>query len=60
MNLKLSARVLIVLSMCYGIVIAILGFLDSSAVTTVAVIGALVLGVLWAVRGVLASRGSST
>jgi hypothetical protein len=56
MSPTLSARLLIALSICYGIVIAILGFLNSSAVGLVAMIGALVLGGLWAVRGVFASR----
>jgi hypothetical protein len=54
----LSARLMIVLSILYAILIAILGFLDSSAITLVAVVGALVLGGLWAIRGLLARRSS--
>jgi hypothetical protein len=58
MTPMLSARLMIVLSILYAILIAILGFLDSSAITLVAVIGALVLGGLWAIRGLLARRSS--
>jgi len=59
MNPKLTSRLLIVLSLCYGIVIAILGALGSSALTIVAIIGALVIGGLWAVRGMFSSRDRS-
>jgi hypothetical protein len=58
MTPMLSARLMIVLSILYAILIAILGFLDSSAITLVAVVGALVLGGLWAIRGLLARRSS--
>jgi len=60
MNPKTSARVLIIVSICYGILIAILGAVDSSAVALVAMIGALVVGALWAVRGFLINRSRST
>jgi hypothetical protein len=53
MTAKTSSRVLLVLSICYGILIGILGALGSSAIGIVAVIGALVIGGLWAVRGML-------
>jgi hypothetical protein len=53
MKSVLSTQVLVVLSICYGIAIAILGTLGSSATALVATIGALVLGGLWAIRGVL-------
>ena len=53
-----SGYLLIALSIVYGAVIAILGFLDSSAITLVAVIGALVLGGLWAIRGMYVRRSS--
>jgi hypothetical protein len=49
----LSTEVLVVASICYGIAIAILGVLGSSAIALVATIGALILGGLWAIRGVL-------
>jgi hypothetical protein len=56
MNPQLSARLLITASIFYGIVIAILGYLGSSALTIVAIVGALALGGLWAVRGVFMDR----
>jgi hypothetical protein len=59
MSPKLTARILIALSLCYGIAIAILGAVNSSAVGTVAVIGAVVIGALWALRGVLTHRGDT-
>lgn len=49
----LSSRVLIVLSLAYGIVIAILGAIGSSALGIVALIGALIVGGLWVVRAVV-------
>ncbi len=60
MNPKTSARVLLLVSICYGILIAILGAVGSSAVGLVAMIGALVIGALWVVRGLLISRSRST
>jgi predicted membrane-bound mannosyltransferase len=60
MNPKTSARVLIIVSVCYGLLIAILGAVGSSAVALVAMIGALVIGALWVVRGILINRGRST
>jgi hypothetical protein len=56
MTSVLSTRLLVILSICYGIVVAVLGVLDSSAIGIVAIAGALVLGGLWAVRGVLNRR----
>jgi hypothetical protein len=55
MSPKLANRVLLVLSIIYGTGIAILAVLNSSAVATVAVVGALILGALWAIRGVVVS-----
>jgi predicted membrane-bound mannosyltransferase len=60
MSPQLTSRILIALSICYGITVAILGALDSSALTIVAIIGALVLGGLWAVRSMLIRRDRST
>jgi hypothetical protein len=54
MNPKTSAQILIVLSIAYGVTIGILGALDSAATTTIAIIGALVIGGLWVVRSVVA------
>ena len=56
MTPRLSAQLLITASIAYGITIAFLGYLGSSALTTVAVAGALVLGALWAVRGIFINR----
>jgi hypothetical protein len=51
-----STRLLVILSICYGIVVAILGALDSPAIGIVAIVGALILGGLWAVRGLVSRR----
>lgn len=51
MSPQSTARLLIIASIGYGIAVAILGALDSPAVTLVAIIGGLVIGGLWAVRG---------
>jgi hypothetical protein len=59
MTPQLSARLLIALSLCYGIAVAVLGMLHSPAIGAVAGIGALVIGGLWAIRGVFANRGTS-
>jgi hypothetical protein len=53
MNPKTSAQILIVLSIAYGVTIGILGALDSAAISIVAIVGALVLGGLWVVRGIV-------
>jgi len=52
MDPRLSARILVALSIVYGGTVAVLGALGSSALVTVAIVGAVALGVLWAVRGV--------
>jgi hypothetical protein len=56
MNSGLSAKLLIAASIVYGITIGFLGYLGSSAVGIFAVAGALVLGALWAIRGVFIKR----
>ena len=56
MTPQLSSKLLIAASIVYGITIALLGYLGSGAVTIVAVTGALVLGGLWALRGVFLNR----
>lgn len=48
-----GATLLVVLSICYGATIALLGALGSSAVVPFTVAGALVLGVLWVVRSLV-------
>ena len=59
MDPKTSTRALVALSLVYGITIGILAAVDSSATTAVAIIGALVIGALWAVRGLLVRRDQS-
>lgn len=56
MNPKTSSRILVTLSVAYGITIGILGAVNSGALTLIAIIGAMVLGGLWVVRGVFLDR----
>jgi hypothetical protein len=56
MNSKRSAQLLVILSIVYGGTVAVLGLLNSSAIAIVALVGALIVGGLWAVRGVLSRR----
>jgi multisubunit Na+/H+ antiporter MnhF subunit len=56
MDPRIANRVLIALSFCYGGLIAILAILNSSATAVVAVIGAIVLGLLWSIRGLFVRR----
>jgi ABC-type uncharacterized transport system permease subunit len=60
MDAKFSMRIMIALSVCYGALIGILGALNSSAVGAVAVVGAMVLGALWVVRGLFQRRDRAT
>lgn len=58
MNPKLSARILVALSVLYAVMIGILAVLDvaQSTMTAFTIVGAMVLGALWTVRGLLTSR----
>jgi len=58
MNSRLSAKLLITASIVYGITVGFLGYLGTPAVTIFAVAGALVLvlGALWAIRGIFMNR----
>lgn len=56
MTQKTSGAILVALSVAYGITIGILGYFEAPAMTPFAVIGALVLGGLWVVRGLFATR----
>jgi hypothetical protein len=56
MNSKRSAQLLVILSIVYGGTVAVLGLLNSPAIAIVALVGALIVGGLWAVRGVLSRR----
>lgn len=53
MDRKKIAAGLLVLSMIYGGVLAVLGLLESGAVSVVALVGAVVLGIGWVLLGVL-------
>jgi membrane associated rhomboid family serine protease len=56
MSRQLSSRVLVLLSMAFGIAVAVLGMSDSGAVGGFAAIGGMVLGCLWVVRSFFAKR----
>lgn len=57
MDPQTTNRLLLALTFVYGITLAILGWLSSSAVGPVAVVGALILGGGWALRGMLSRQG---
>ncbi len=59
MTAKLSAQILILLSMAFGITVAVLAIVGSDAVALVAFLGASVLGLLWVARGFFAKRPGS-
>ena len=56
MTRELSARILVGLSILYGITIGVLGALEI-AVTPTAVVGAAIVGGLWVVHGLVWRRG---
>jgi hypothetical protein len=56
MNPRLSALILTLLSIGYGMGVAILGAMNSGATGIVAMIGALILAALWVVRALLLRR----
>ena len=56
MERKKINRVLVLLSIVYGIVVGLLGALESSALTVVAIIGGALLGISWAAAGFLATQ----
>lgn len=58
MDPRIANRVLVALSSCYAGLIAILAILNSSAIDVVAIIGAIVLGVLWSIRGLFVRRNT--
>jgi hypothetical protein len=60
MDPVLSARLLVALSIVYGATVAVLGAFGSRALVPVAIVGAVVTGGLWALRGVfMGVRGKS-
>jgi hypothetical protein len=52
MTPQLSARILIIASIVYGLTVAAIAAFDGP-VTPFAIVGALIIGGLWAVRGVM-------
>ncbi|MBL7258615.1 hypothetical protein [Paractinoplanes lichenicola] len=55
MNGILSTRLLVLLSIAYGITVGLVSVLDGP-VSTVAIVGALLIGLLWTARGMLRLR----
>ena len=51
MDKKLASRILVILSMVYGITLGLMAVLDAPGISTTAIIGAVVLGLLWAMTG---------
>lgn len=47
MDKKLASKVLVVLSMIFGISLALMAYLGSPALATVAIVGGVSLGLLW-------------
>jgi hypothetical protein len=56
MTPETSSRVLVLLSMVYGISIAIMAMTSSGGIGLVAIIGAMILGVLWTARAMFMKR----
>lgn len=52
----LSARLLTALSIAYGLLVALIAVFAESALSAVAIVGALVVGGLWALKGVFSDR----
>jgi hypothetical protein len=59
MNQRLAAQVLLVVSILYGITIAILAVTDASILSMFAFVGALAIGGAWAILGVFGGRRRS-
>jgi hypothetical protein len=57
--MSMSTRILVLLGMLYGITLAVLGYLGSKQIGLVAVVGALLLGFLWAARSILGKKPST-
>lgn len=56
MSPQLSARLLLSLSACYGVLIGALAVLNVQSIGIVAIIGAMILGLLWTIRGIWGRR----
>ncbi|MBE1591531.1 hypothetical protein ACFPOI_13395 [Nonomuraea angiospora] len=58
MNQKTYLRLMLALTVVYGVVIALLALLETGGVGVVAIVGGVVVGLGWALTGVLAKRPS--
>ncbi|MEV4011847.1 hypothetical protein AB0J35_15200 [Nonomuraea angiospora] len=58
MTQKTYLRLMLALTVVYGVVIALLALLQTGGVGVVAIVGGLIVGLGWALTGVLAKRPS--
>ncbi|MFG6192229.1 hypothetical protein [Nonomuraea sp. JJY05] len=58
MTQKTYLRLMLALTVVYGVVIALLALLQTGGVGVVAIVGGLVVGLGWALTGVVAKRPS--
>ncbi|MEW1842247.1 hypothetical protein AB0392_30260 [Nonomuraea angiospora] len=58
MNQKTYLRLMLALTVVYGVVIALLALLGTGGVGVVAIVGGVVVGLGWALTGVVAKRPS--
>lgn len=56
MRSVLSSPLLIALSIAYGLLVALIAVFAPAALSPVAIVGALVVGGLWALKGALSDR----
>ncbi|MEV1168659.1 hypothetical protein [Nonomuraea sp. NPDC049784] len=57
MNQKTYLRLMLVLTVAYGLLIAVLSMLGIGNIGLVAIVGGLVVGLGWALTSVIAKRG---
>ena len=58
MTQKTYLRLMLALTMVYGVVIALLALLQTGGVGVVAIVGGLIVGLGWALTGIIAQRPS--
>ncbi|WP_431927509.1 hypothetical protein [Nonomuraea jabiensis] len=58
MTQKTYLRLMLALTMVYGVVIALLALLQTGGVGVVAIVGGLIVGLGWALTGIIAKRPS--
>ncbi|MET7330106.1 hypothetical protein [Nonomuraea sp. NPDC005650] len=58
MNQKTYLRLMLALSVIYGMLIALLAVLQTGGIGVVAIVGGLVLALGWALSGIVAKRPS--